>query len=129
MNREHRRAVLLLGVLVLGPGLLLALLGHQAVVSSSWSGPPETRWAGTELREMNVLGHKGMVRGQFLELRCRRLPVLKTRTRDGWFGPEWRGKPVWEAGKLTYQPGWEGARPRVDPVSLGAPLWLNFCPR
>lgn len=129
MNREHRRAVLLLGVLVLGPGLLLALLGHQALVSSSWPGPPGTRWAGAELREMNVLGHKGMVRGQFLELRCRRFPLLKTRTDDGWFGPEWRGRPVWDADSVTYQPGWEGARPRVSPVSLTAPPWLKLCPR
>lgn len=95
-----------------------------------WPGPTGTRWAGTELRGMqrwegafsNV-----SVAGEALQLRCRRFPVLKTKT-EYWPGPEWHGWAEWHADRVTYQPGWKTASSKIRPVSIAAPWWLRWCP-
>ena len=122
------RSVLLLGLLVLPLGLLLGLASSGSHTVHRWDGPPGTVWAGTELRAVDMTsGREGMVSGSLLELRCRHLPLLRTRTGDYWPGVEWRGQSVWDAAKVTYQPDWAGARPKPKPLSMAAPGWLGWC--
>ena len=127
------RRFLLVGpvVLALLLGLVLAfplfMLRPHPLAAAVWPGSPGTRWAGAELRGMDVLGHKGIVREQFLELRCRRLPVLKTKV-EYWPGPEWHGWAEWNTDRVTYQPGWKASTPTIKPGSIAAPWWLRRCP-
>ncbi|QII21457.1 hypothetical protein G6R31_12510 [Deinococcus wulumuqiensis R12] len=118
-----------LGVVVV---LLVALSWPRdsGTVAREWPGPAGTRWAGLQLRGVQRYGgffsNVGLT-GQSLELRCRRFPALRIRT-EYWPGPEWRGWAEWKTDRVTYQPGWKNATPRNEPVSLGAPWWLNLCP-
>ncbi|WP_245745420.1 hypothetical protein [Deinococcus reticulitermitis] len=124
----RRTDPLILGGLVLVPGLLLGLLSQSEQTQRPWPGPAGTRWAGTELRRVNlVTGREGMVSRQYLELRCRRLPVLKLRTGDYWPGPAWAGWAEWSADRVTYRPGWAKATPKIKPVTLAVPWWLPLC--
>lgn len=90
-----------------------------------WPGPTGTRWAGTELRAMQQWGgyFSGVgLRGEYLELRCRRWPLLRTR-QTYWPGAEWNGWARWSAERVTYQP----TNPGVEPLGLPAPWWLRLC--
>ena len=101
--------------------------------AAAWPGPPGTRWAGTELRGMDVWsggGVNGGVGSNLLELRCVVRPFLKTRV-NYWPGPEWRGWAEWRRDKVVYAPGWSAkVRPESlkNPVSIAAPAWLRWCP-
>lgn len=132
------KASLIVGLPVLIVGLLgllgapLAVLGRSSVQPGhrTWPGPPGTRWAGTELRGMDVWsgwGGNAGVSDNLLELRCVTRPLLKKRL-SYWPGPEWRGWAEWKADRVTYQPGWKSANPRIEPVSISAPWWLRWCP-
>lgn len=116
---------LLLGLVLAFP---LSMLRPHPLAAAVWRGSPGTRWAGAQLRGMDVPGHKGIVREQFLELRCVMRPSLNTRL-DYWPGPAWDGKVSWEAAKVVYVPDrGQEARPRRFPANIPASAWLDRCP-
>ena len=104
------RPVLLLGSLALLLGLVLGLVSSGSHTVHRWDGPPGTVWAGVETRGLNHWAGRGaVVDCRTLELRCRHLPLLRTRAGVPLNMPDalWDGHIGWEAGAVVYAPGQE----------------------
>lgn len=126
----ERRAPLIIGLTSVALALLLWPRHTDTVGHTPWPGPAGTRWAGTELRGMQRWGgffSNVNIAGEYLELRCQRFPLLRTR-RTFWPGPEWRGWTEWEGDGVTYHTSWRRSKPEAGPISIGAPWWLGLCP-